>query len=159
MDVGRWGPIGWGERLSGWGRTNPVRCEVIRPHHPRDVDDAVMDRSMVIARGRGRSYGDAAQAAGGTVIDTVHLDRIGAFNTNAGTVTVGAGVSLDDVLGLTGATLQLQPIETALIASTTQRYGDLASVMDALGDADATSTYTVAWIDPSIRADVWDAVW
>ena len=213
------------EQLSGWGRTNPVRCEVLRPDNALDVEDILADRATVIARGRGRSYGDAAQAAGGTVVDTVGLDGIRAFDGVAGTITVDAGVTLDRVLqfvvprcwfvavtpgtrqvsiggaiaadvhgknhhhdgtfcqhvteitittgrgvehlspahtphefwataggmGLTGvitsATLQLRPIETPLIASRTERHNDLASLMDALRAADATSTYTVAWID------------
>jgi len=50
----------------------------------------------VIARGLGRSYGDPAQNAGGTVVrlddDLIALDPV------AGTVTTGAGVSLDTLL-------------------------------------------------------------
>jgi decaprenylphospho-beta-D-ribofuranose 2-oxidase len=50
----------------------------------------------VIARGLGRSYGDPAQNAGGTVV------RLGEgrieLDASAGTVTTGAGVSLDTLL-------------------------------------------------------------
>jgi decaprenylphospho-beta-D-ribofuranose 2-oxidase len=50
----------------------------------------------VIARGLGRSYGDPAQNAGGTVV------RLGEgrieLDASAGTVTAGAGVSLDTLL-------------------------------------------------------------
>jgi len=213
------------ELLSGWGRTSPVRCEVLRPDNPLDVEDVLGERTQVIARGLGRSYGDAAQAAGGTVINTIGLDGIRAFDPTSGTITVDAGVSLDRLMqfviprgwfvgvtpgtrqvtiggaiaadvhgknhhhdgtfcehvtditistgrgvehltphgtpdkfwataggmGLTGvitaATLQLRPIETPLIASRTERHGDLSSLMDALRVADTASTYTVAWID------------
>jgi decaprenylphospho-beta-D-ribofuranose 2-oxidase len=53
-----------------------------------------------IARGLGRSYGDPAQNAGGHVLslspphDAVHVDDA------AGTVTVSAGVSIDDLLAI-----------------------------------------------------------
>jgi decaprenylphospho-beta-D-ribofuranose 2-oxidase len=52
----------------------------------------------VIARGLGRSYGDAAQNAGGLVVDATGLDRIEAVNLGAGTVTAGGGVSLDRLM-------------------------------------------------------------
>src|SRR5947209_7020552 len=52
----------------------------------------------VIARGLGRAYGDAAQNAGGCVIDVTGLDRVHAFDGDAGTVTVDAGVSLDALM-------------------------------------------------------------
>ena len=86
--------------LTGWGNTSPGVAEVRRttatrlPHvlHEHGPRGALL-------RGLGRSYGDAAQNSGGTVWeldDSVHgmvLDR------RAGTVTVGAGVSFDDLLG------------------------------------------------------------
>lgn len=86
------------EELSGWGRTNPVRCRVLRPHDVLDVDAMSADRSAVIARGRGRSYGDAAQSVGGTVIDTSDLDAIRAFDPERGTITVDGGLTLDRLL-------------------------------------------------------------
>jgi decaprenylphospho-beta-D-ribofuranose 2-oxidase len=52
----------------------------------------------VIARGLGRSYGDAAQNAGGVVLDSTGLGRIEAIDLAAGTVTTGGGVSLDRLM-------------------------------------------------------------
>ncbi len=49
----------------------------------------------VIARGLGRSYGDAAQNAGGDVAVTTGMDRLIGLDVAAGTARVQAGVSLD----------------------------------------------------------------
>ena len=51
-----------------------------------------------IGRGMGRSYGDAAQYAGGNIVSSVALNRILSVDRVAGTVTCEAGVSLDALL-------------------------------------------------------------
>ncbi|WP_338462703.1 FAD-binding oxidoreductase [Synechococcus elongatus IITB7] len=53
--------------------------------------------SSLIPRGLGRSYGDTAQRAGGMVIDLSAFNRV-ELDVQAGTVTAGAGVSLDQLL-------------------------------------------------------------
>jgi decaprenylphospho-beta-D-ribofuranose 2-oxidase len=52
----------------------------------------------VIGRGLGRSYGDAAQNAGGEVLVTEYLDRILDVDIAHTKVTVEAGVSLDHLM-------------------------------------------------------------
>ena len=52
----------------------------------------------LIPRGLGRSYGDAAQCAGGLVIDATGLDRIRHADLTSGEITVEAGVSLDTLM-------------------------------------------------------------
>jgi decaprenylphospho-beta-D-ribofuranose 2-oxidase len=54
----------------------------------------------VIARGLGRSYGDAAQLSGGVVINNRSLGGIGAIAPD-GVVTLGAGVSIEELLDVT----------------------------------------------------------
>lgn len=52
----------------------------------------------VLARGLARAYGDAAQNAGGEVLDMVGLDRVHSLDLERGVTVVDAGVSLDDLL-------------------------------------------------------------
>jgi decaprenylphospho-beta-D-ribofuranose 2-oxidase len=52
----------------------------------------------VLARGLGRSYNDAAQNAGGLVLDMTACDRLLDLDHAAGTVTCEAGVSLDTLI-------------------------------------------------------------
>jgi len=52
----------------------------------------------VLARGFGRSYGDAAQNAGGVVLDMTPLARVRHVDASTGLVDVDAGVSLDTLM-------------------------------------------------------------
>jgi len=84
--------------VSGWGRTSPAWCRVHDVPEADGVRGVLADVSGrgVLARGLGRAYGDAAQNAGG---DLVRLtgDRID-LDPTTGVVTVGAGLSFDDLL-------------------------------------------------------------
>jgi decaprenylphospho-beta-D-ribofuranose 2-oxidase len=85
--------------LSGWGRTAPSIAHVVTPANEDDVAAIMADATAgVIARGLGRSYGDAAQVAGGTVIDARGLGAIGDVDPDTHLVTLGAGASIDAVL-------------------------------------------------------------
>jgi decaprenylphospho-beta-D-ribofuranose 2-oxidase len=90
--------------LSGWGSTAPSASDVVRLSDPDDVDTlmaaAVDGDRTVLARGLGRSYGDAAQCAGGLVLDATGLDAVMASDLDEGWVRVGAGVSLDTLMAL-----------------------------------------------------------
>ena len=86
--------------LTGWGRTAATAATVVRPASPDDAATAlagVGDRGAV-ARGLGRSYGDAAQNAGGTVVLATALDQILELDLPAGRARVEAGVSLDRLM-------------------------------------------------------------
>ncbi|MCP9771580.1 FAD-binding oxidoreductase [Synechococcus sp. Tobar12-5m-g] len=85
--------------LTGWGRTMPVKATVWRPASLEQLQQLVYQarQGSLIARGLGRSYGDAAQCAEGNVIDLGGFDRI-ELDPVQGTVTAGGGVSLASVL-------------------------------------------------------------
>ncbi len=86
--------------LTGWGGTSPSVATV----HSAG-DDATLARLVtgagrrgVLARGLGRSYGDAAQNGGGTVVDMTTRDRVLSVDTATALVEVEAGVSLDHLM-------------------------------------------------------------
>jgi decaprenylphospho-beta-D-ribofuranose 2-oxidase len=85
--------------LAGWGRTNATVAEVLEvPNH--EVAAAVKEAGPrgALVRGLGRSYGDAAQNAGGLVLRLLGSAHQAVLDPSAGTVTVPAGVNLDDLL-------------------------------------------------------------
>ncbi|AOW88740.1 MULTISPECIES: FAD-binding oxidoreductase [Streptomyces] len=85
----------WGT-VTGWGRTAPTGALLVRPRTYEEAAVAVRDCGARggIARGLGRAYGDAAQNAGGAVLDMTALDRVHAIDADGGTVLCDAGVSL-----------------------------------------------------------------
>ena len=86
-------------RLCGWGRTAPTVSRVSRPVDGNAIASLVeAGGSGIIARAMGRSYGDAAQCSGGLTIDVTGLDHIGSLDEASGTIEVGAGVNLHDLM-------------------------------------------------------------
>lgn len=82
--------------VSGWGRTAPTNARLIRPRTYQEAATAVRGCGARggIPRGLGRAYGDAAQNAGGMVLDMTGLDRVHAIDADNGIVLCDAGVSL-----------------------------------------------------------------
>jgi decaprenylphospho-beta-D-ribofuranose 2-oxidase len=99
LDADRSGLEAHPRLLTGWGRAAPTRADVYEPRGPWDVEGLLKEgRRGAIARGLGRSYGDAAQNAGGRVLDMTALTQFHALDLEAGTVTVDAGVSVDTLI-------------------------------------------------------------
>ena len=94
------------QRLSGWGRTAWTVSEVLSTTDPAEIRSAVAaagDRGA-IARGLGRSYGAAAQNAGGLVVEmTSEHDPLGidaVLDPVTGVLDVASSVSIDSILRL-----------------------------------------------------------
>ncbi|MFJ9039172.1 FAD-binding protein [Streptomyces sp. NPDC102406] len=85
--------------VTGWGRTAPTSARLLRPRSYEQTVALIRECAAPghrggIARGLGRAYGDAAQNAGGAVLDMTGLDRIHAIDVTGGTVLCDAGISL-----------------------------------------------------------------
>ncbi len=89
--------------LHGWGRTSGTMTHLAAIDSVADAVSALRTSGAqrgVVPRGLGRSYGDAAQNAGGTTLDLTRMNRILSVDaaSDPPTVTVQAGVSLDALM-------------------------------------------------------------
>jgi decaprenylphospho-beta-D-ribofuranose 2-oxidase len=93
------------ELLEGWGRTPRSAADVYVIDDARDLPPTLAAvrcaaaaegaAPAVLARGLGRSYGDASLNAGGAVFDLAAVAGIRKLDLEEGTATVGAGMSFD----------------------------------------------------------------
>ena len=76
--------------LAGWGRYRPAMCRVFRPVTQPELAGLLADggTGRRIARGLGRSYGDTSVNADGAVVDMTRLNRMTAFDEEAGVLDV-----------------------------------------------------------------------
>ena len=84
------------EKLYGWGRTSPSVADVLEPT-AEEVTSLLRSSAHVLSRGLGRSYGDAAQLAGGLVLRNSAMTVMDTIDAS-GTVWVDAGVTIDDLI-------------------------------------------------------------
>ena len=72
----------------------------MRPTSTAELAKASRDAPSrgVVTRGLGRAYGDAAQNAGGLVVDATGVNGILSFDRDEGVVRVAAGTSIDELL-------------------------------------------------------------
>ena len=89
--------------VHGWGGGAGAPVDVVRPLDQDSLHRA-LDRgrragSGAIARGLGRSYGDAAQLRDGLVLDMTALDRF-EFDAELGIITAEAGATLHALLAV-----------------------------------------------------------
>lgn len=83
--------------MSGWGRYPKVDCDLATIRTEEAARSLLQSRPSVIARGNGRSYGDAALNPA-CVLDMRRADRIIAFDPEAAHITVEAGILLAELL-------------------------------------------------------------
>ncbi|MDO8368828.1 MAG: FAD-binding oxidoreductase, partial [Saprospiraceae bacterium] len=84
------------QSISGWANFPRIQAEVFEPADRVGVRKIVVEHERIIARGNGKSYGDAALAP--TLVSTLRLDRILAFDAVHGTVECESGVLLSALL-------------------------------------------------------------
>ncbi|GGB55399.1 FAD-binding oxidoreductase [Blastomonas aquatica] len=83
--------------LAGWGRYPVRECTVWQPITTQALHETLMPLPSVIARGNGRSYGDASMNVDAT-IDMRRLDRLITFDEATGVLVCEAGVLLSDLV-------------------------------------------------------------
>ena len=81
--------------LSGWGRYPKADQTVERPEKASQLG---VFNGTTLARGQGRSYGDAALNSTGHLVLTERLDRFLEFDPESGLLKIEAGATLKDVL-------------------------------------------------------------
>ncbi len=83
--------------ISGWGRYPVQTCELQRPERYADLRSTA---TSLIARGQGRSYGDAALNENAGVLLTERVDRLLEFDTEQGVLRAEAGATLAEILAV-----------------------------------------------------------
>jgi decaprenylphospho-beta-D-ribofuranose 2-oxidase len=87
-----------GTVVRGWGGGPGAKVSLVRPDGVAALRTAVEHAAGgAIARGKGRSYGDAAQLSGGLVLDTTRLWQL-ELDSEHGVVTAHAGATIGDLL-------------------------------------------------------------
>lgn len=88
------------QRLSGWGRYKPQECSTVRPEQRSELHSLLDSEAPrpFIARGLGRSYGDAAVNPDGSVLDMTRQNHMIQFDAEAGLLECEGGVSLAEIL-------------------------------------------------------------
>ena len=85
-------------KLSGWGRYPTGMTELAAPRSEAELA-ASLAGGPVIARGNGRSYGDAAVGTK-TTLDMRRFNRMIAFDPQSGQLVAEAGVLLADIISV-----------------------------------------------------------
>jgi len=84
------------QTLAGWANYPVVQARVFEPTNHEECRSVVLENERVIARGNGKSYGDAALAP--TLLSTLSLKRIIGFDRQTGVIECEAGVLLSELL-------------------------------------------------------------
>ncbi len=87
------------EKITGWGRTNPVFTEIYKPLDVEEIKNIIHNApsKSIIARGLGRSYGDVAQLNDKNVVELSNFCNLQLYEESA-TLKAGAGASFNEIL-------------------------------------------------------------
>ena len=91
------------EQLAGWGNFPRVTCRRYRPARVSALPATIRNSATtsLVARGAGRSYGDASLNSEGGVVDARPLDRFLELDVEQGILRAEAGVTVGEVLRVT----------------------------------------------------------
>jgi len=84
--------------VSGWGRFPVGETDLYRPERARSLNAALGCADSVLARGLGRSYGDACYNTAGATVLMERLNRFLSFDEGTGTLECEAGVTFVELL-------------------------------------------------------------
>jgi FAD/FMN-containing dehydrogenase len=84
------------EFLSNWNNYPAISAQVVTADQVSDVREIVRSSKNIIARGNGRSYGDAS--LNDVVFNSLSLNRILHFDEDAGTIEVESGILISQIL-------------------------------------------------------------
>lgn len=154
-------------QLSGWGRFPSYESPVVRPERYRQISELQINQAR-IARGCGRSYGDAALASKGNVIDMRRLDRMLDFDMETGILHAEAGLTLADTIkhllplgwfpAITPGTQHVTLggcIASDVHGKNHHHSGSFSSHVDGISLIDATGRET--WVDRATDPDLFNA--
>lgn len=86
------------QHVEGWGRYAGTTSAAFVPANVEDLAMGELPSADLIARGLGRSYGDAAQRSGGSVLITTECANVRWTDRQAGVVRADAGVTIGQLI-------------------------------------------------------------
>ncbi|HSG82371.1 MAG TPA: FAD-binding oxidoreductase [Gemmatimonadota bacterium] len=86
------------QQIWGWGRRPVGTTDLRRPERLRDLPELVGGERSCVARGLGRSYGDASFDSAGETILMERIDRFVDFDASGGILECEAGVTISELL-------------------------------------------------------------
>lgn len=84
--------------LHGWGRFRPADAVVYSPGSASELAASSLPAARLLARGLGRSYGDAAQLERGNVVDTTACRNVEWVDRLQGLIRADAGVTIGQLI-------------------------------------------------------------